>query len=94
MTDRRDAIAAELERNLDETVSLFRSLSPDELRTQLYSDGAKWTARCLKKEASELLVDCLKEMPRNQQNLNSRRPPSGPGSPIWGIPKTRPTPAS
>jgi hypothetical protein len=45
MTDRRDAIAAELERNLDETVSLFRSLSPDELRTQLYSDGAKWTVR-------------------------------------------------
>jgi hypothetical protein len=45
MTDRRDAIAAELERNLDETVSLFRSLSTDELRTQLYSDGAKWTVR-------------------------------------------------
>lgn len=45
MTDRRDAIAAELERNLDETVSLFRSLSPEELCTQLYSDGAKWTVR-------------------------------------------------
>jgi len=45
MTDRRDAIAAELERNLDETVSLFRSLAPDELRTQVYSDGAQWTVR-------------------------------------------------
>jgi len=45
MKDRRDAITAELERNLSETVSLFQSLSPDELQTQLYSDGARWTVR-------------------------------------------------
>lgn len=45
MTDRRDAIAAELEKNLSETVSLFQSLSPEELRTQLYADGAQWTVR-------------------------------------------------
>lgn len=45
MTDRRSAIAAELERNLSETVSLFRSLSSEELDTQLYTDGAKWTVR-------------------------------------------------
>jgi hypothetical protein len=45
MTDRRNAIATELERNLSETVSLFQSLGPDELRTQLYSDGAQWTVR-------------------------------------------------
>jgi hypothetical protein len=45
MTDRRDAIAAELERNLSETVSFFQSLSPDELRTRVYQDGAQWTVR-------------------------------------------------
>ena len=45
LTDRRDAIAAELERTLHETVSLFKSLSPDELRTQVYADGAQWTVQ-------------------------------------------------
>jgi hypothetical protein len=45
MTNRRDTIAAELERNLRETVSFFRSLSPAELRTQVYSDGAQWTVQ-------------------------------------------------
>ena len=45
LTDRRDAIAAELEKNLSETVSLFKSLSPDELRTQVYADGAQWTVQ-------------------------------------------------
>jgi hypothetical protein len=44
-TDRRNAIAAELERGLSETVSLFQSLSPAELRTQVYPDGAKWTVQ-------------------------------------------------
>jgi hypothetical protein len=45
MTDRRNAIAAELEENLSETVSLFRSLNPNELRTPVYPDGAQWTVR-------------------------------------------------
>lgn len=45
MTDRRSAIADELERNLSETVTLFQSLGPEELDTQLYTDGAKWTVR-------------------------------------------------
>jgi hypothetical protein len=45
MTDRRDEIAAELERGLAETVSFFRSLSPGQLRTQLYQDGAQWTVQ-------------------------------------------------
>jgi CRISPR-associated endonuclease/helicase Cas3 len=43
MTDRRDAIAAELEKGLAETVSLFKSLSPENLRMKLYQDGAQWT---------------------------------------------------
>ena len=45
MTDRRDAIAAELERNLSEIVPFFQSLSPAELQTQVYQDGAQWTVR-------------------------------------------------
>jgi hypothetical protein len=45
MMDRRNAIAVELGRNLSETVSFFQSLSPDELRTQVYPDGAMWTVQ-------------------------------------------------
>jgi len=45
MSDRRTAIAAELEKGLTETVSLFESLSPDELRAQVYQDGAQWTVQ-------------------------------------------------
>jgi hypothetical protein len=45
LTDRRDAIAAELEKNLSEIVLLFKSLSPDELRTKVYADGAQWTVQ-------------------------------------------------
>lgn len=45
MTDRRDDLSAELERGLSETVSFFRSLSPGQLRTQLYQDGAQWSVQ-------------------------------------------------
>jgi hypothetical protein len=45
MTDLRDDIAGELERGLAETVSFFRSLSPEQLRAQLYQDGARWTVQ-------------------------------------------------
>ena len=45
MTDRREEIAAELERGLAETVSFFKSLSADELRAQVYQDGAQWTVQ-------------------------------------------------
>jgi hypothetical protein len=45
MKNRRDEIAAELEKSLAETVSFFRLLSPTELRTQLYQDGAQWTVQ-------------------------------------------------
>ena len=36
---------AELEKGLAETVSFFKSLSPGELRTQVYQDGAQWTVQ-------------------------------------------------
>jgi uncharacterized protein (TIGR03083 family) len=45
MTDRRDELSVELERGLAETVSLFGSLSPEQLRAQLYPDGAQWTVQ-------------------------------------------------
>jgi hypothetical protein len=45
MTDRRAALAAELERGLGETVSFFKSLSPENLRMKLYQDGAQWTVQ-------------------------------------------------
>jgi hypothetical protein len=43
--DLKDEIAGELKKGLEETVALFRSLSPAELRTQLYADGAQWTVQ-------------------------------------------------
>jgi hypothetical protein len=45
MADGRDEIATELERGHAETVTFFRSLSPEQLRTQLYQDGAQWTVQ-------------------------------------------------
>jgi hypothetical protein len=45
MTGHRDAIAAELEKGMEETVSFFRSLSLGELRAQVYQDGAQWTVQ-------------------------------------------------
>jgi len=45
MADRRTAIAYELEKGLTETVAFFKSLSPAELRTQVYQDGAQWTVQ-------------------------------------------------
>ncbi|MBW2434481.1 MAG: DinB family protein [Deltaproteobacteria bacterium] len=45
MNDRRTPIMAELNKNLEDTIALFRSLSPDELRVQVYQDGAQWTVQ-------------------------------------------------
>ena len=45
MKNRRTQIIAELEKNLDESIAFFRSLSPDELAIQVYQDGAKWTVQ-------------------------------------------------
>ena len=45
MKDRCTYIIAELEKNLEDTIAFFRSLSPHELHTQVYQDGAKWTVR-------------------------------------------------
>jgi len=45
MKDRSTPIIAELKKNLEDSIAFFRSLSPDELRTQVYQDGAKWTVQ-------------------------------------------------
>lgn len=45
MTDRRTEIIAELEENLKNSISFFKSLSDDELSVQVYTDGAKWTVK-------------------------------------------------
>ena len=45
MTNRGTVIIAELKKNLDHSVALFKSLSPDELNTQVYQDGAQWTTQ-------------------------------------------------
>jgi hypothetical protein len=45
MIDRRSEIIANLEKNLKNTISFFRSLSHDQLSVQVYSDGAKWTVK-------------------------------------------------
>ena len=43
--DRRTHIIAELEKNMEDSIIFFQSFSPDELGTQVYQDGAKWTVQ-------------------------------------------------
>ena len=45
MNDRRTEIVAELEKNLKDSISFFRSLSDDQLNAQVYADGAKWRVK-------------------------------------------------
>jgi len=73
MTDRRDLIAAELEKSLSETAALFQSLSPDELGAQLYADGAQWTVQ----QALAHFIAIEGSMQRLFQNLLA----GGPGAP-------------
>ena len=45
MNDRRTEIVAELEKNLKDSISFFRSLSDDQLNVQVYTDGANWRVK-------------------------------------------------
>ena len=45
MDSRRAQIIEELEKNLEDCVGFFRSLSPDELGIRVYQDGAQWTVQ-------------------------------------------------
>ncbi len=45
MNDRRTPIIGALDKNLEDTITFFKSLSTDELSTQVYQDGAQWTVQ-------------------------------------------------
>lgn len=45
MKDRGTVVIAELEKNLNDCVVYFKSLSPHELGIQVYQDGAQWTVQ-------------------------------------------------
>ena len=45
MSARGTPIIAELKKNLEDSVRFFNSLSSDQLRTQVYRDGARWTVQ-------------------------------------------------
>lgn len=45
MTERQIEIIEKLEENLKNTISFFKSLSNDQLKAQVYTDGAKWTVK-------------------------------------------------
>jgi DinB superfamily len=73
MTDRRTEIIARLESNLKNTISFFRSLSDDQLRAQVYADGAKWTVQ----QVLAHFITIERSMQKLFQNILS----GGPGSP-------------
>jgi len=43
--DRRQDIIGALNKGMEETVAFFESLTPEQLRTRVYQDGAHWTAQ-------------------------------------------------
>ena len=45
MPDRRENIIADLERGMNTTISFFSELSPQQLKTAVYEDDVKWTAK-------------------------------------------------
>jgi hypothetical protein len=73
MTDRRTEIIAQLEINLKNTLSFFRSLSDDQLSVQVYTDGAKWTVK-------QVLAHFI-TIERSMQQLFKNILSGGPGSP-------------
>ena len=45
MADRKEALKTELQKGLDATVGLYRSLSPQALAVQVYSEEVEWTVK-------------------------------------------------
>ncbi|RJQ78700.1 MAG: DinB family protein [Desulfobacteraceae bacterium] len=45
--ERRADIIEHLDRNLDETIAFFRSLTPEQFGRQVYADSGRWTVRQL-----------------------------------------------
>lgn len=47
MNDRKKDIIRKLEKGGEDVVCFYKTLSPEQLDTQIYTDGAAWTARQL-----------------------------------------------
>lgn len=45
MTDRRTDIIRDLEKNLEESITFYRSLTPYELEKKVYQDNESWTVK-------------------------------------------------
>ena len=45
MTSRRADVIANLDKNVEDAIGLFKSLKPNDLNFQLYQDGACWTVK-------------------------------------------------
>ena len=73
MTDRRAQIIASLEEGRKETLSFFRSQTPEQLETQVYHDEVTWTAR-------QVLAH-LVTIERSMQRLCRDMLAGGPGTP-------------
>jgi hypothetical protein len=73
MADRRTEIIDQLEINLKNSISFFRSLSGDQLRAQVYADGAKWSVK-------QVLAHFI-TIERSMQKLFKNILSGGPGSP-------------
>jgi hypothetical protein len=73
MSDRRNRIVAELQRDLEASVVFFRSLSEEQLGRQVYQDGAQWTVQ-------EVLAHFI-TIEQSMQWLFKNILAGGPGSP-------------
>ena len=45
MADRREQLIANLEKNTNDSVAFFQSLTPDALEKRVYQEGASWTVK-------------------------------------------------
>ena len=73
MSDTKEDLIRELRANGRETVNFFTSLEPDQLATEVYTDGPQWTAR----QVFAHLITIEASMQRLFQNILE----GGPGSP-------------
>ena len=73
MNERRAHIIAGLEKNRQHTIAYFQSLTPDQLETRVYQDGARWTVQ-------QVLAHLI-TIERSMQWLFKDILAGGPGSP-------------
>ncbi len=80
MNDRSKNIIIELKKNLEDSIAVFSSLSPDELRMQVYQDGARWTVQqvlahfiTIERSMQWLFKDILSGGPGSTQDFDVER---------------------